>query len=163
MTREIPLTQGLVALVDDQDYELVTAAGKWRASVEGRRVYAKRDVRRPDGARTSQRLHQLITGNELTDHRNGDGLDNRRTNLRPASKGQNGANRGPNSNNKAGFKGVSWDKVNRRWRAQIQVDGKIRNLGRYGTPEGAALAYDAAAREYFGEFAALNFPTGVRP
>jgi hypothetical protein len=89
------------------------------------------------------------------DHKDGDGLNNQRSNLRLASKKQNQANRGAPTNNRSGYKGVS---ANGRggWRASIFVDGKTRRVGDYDTPLEAARAYNQAALAAFGEFAKLN-------
>lgn len=154
---EIPLTMGYVASVDAADAELVLRF-KWSASHGTRTVYAVRGIRRPDGRKTTQSMHRFLTGFAVTDHVNGDGLDNRRTNLRDASSGENNRNQQLRSNNTSGFKGVSWCKRAQKWRASIQGNGKNRHLGLYESPDLAALAYDDAARTYFGPFAALNFP-----
>lgn len=95
------------------------------------------------------------------DHVNGDGLDNRRANLRECVRTQNNANHGLGRLNASGFKGVSWDAANRRWRTSISAAGVTRNLGRYDRPEDAARAYDRAAVATFGDFARLNFPEGA--
>lgn len=154
--REIPLSCGLVALVDDPDYELVAAAAPWHAKRKGPRIYAHRNVRRADGAWTTQKMHVLITGLTHLDHRNGNGLDNQRANLRPATHGQNAANDRLRADSMSGFKGVS--RSGRRWRARIVPGGREIYLGLFDTPEAAARAYDAAALELFGEFARINYP-----
>lgn len=156
MTKEIPLTKGFVALVDDDDYERVITAGKWQASVDGRRVYARHKVR---GRQI--RLHAFLTSWPLTDHINGNGLDNRRANLREATSVQNACNRRLGSKNTSGFKGVSWKAASKKWVARIKTHGKATHLGYFSTPQEAARAYDAAARELHGEFARLNFPIEV--
>jgi hypothetical protein len=100
-----------------------------------------------------------LTGWPLTDHINGDGLDNRRTNLRQATPTQNNANCGIRGHNTSGYKGVSLrpDRGN-RWRATIRIHGLQYFLGLFDDVEDAARAYDAAALELFGDFARLNFP-----
>lgn len=120
-------------------------------------------------------MHRLILDlppyHELhidVDHRNGNGLDNRRENLRITTRSENLANtdgRGGTSQ----FKGVSYDLRTHRWKAQITVDGRNRNLGRYDTEDQAALAYNLAATDAWGEYARLNvvgpsvvLPTGTR-
>jgi hypothetical protein len=158
-SREIPLSQNLVALVDDEDYDRVMAAGKWSA-IRGRSTfYARKSVARPGGARGAISLHTYLTGWPLVDHINGDGLDNRRANLRPATGAQNMHNRRLNRDNKTGFKGVSWDAQRGRWRADINLNGRRKFLGYHEAPEAAAHAYDEAARSLHGEFATVNFPT----
>lgn len=158
--RRVPLTQGYEALVDDADYETVMTVGPWYALVKPDRqtVYAQRNIQCPDGRRSGQYMHKLLTGWPQTDHRNGDGLDNRRVNLRPATGTQNNANSRPRKDNTSGLRGVRWHEQKRRWHAYIRVNGKRHHLGSYDNPETAGRAYDTAARELFGEFARLNFP-----
>ena len=142
----------MIAVVDSEDYELVTDAGKWSLDVhQGEPRYARRTI---DGRTVL--MHTFITGFGKTDHRNGQGLDNRRSNLRPATPGQNVCNQGRQRNNTSGFKGV-YSRGN-RWRAAVTVAGMELHLGYFGTPKEAALAYDHGARELHGEFAFLNFP-----
>lgn len=161
-TARIPLSRGLFAIVDIEDYERTMAAGPWHADVHRRTVYVRRNVRRPDGRRTAQRLHTFLTGWPRVDHHNGDGLDNRRTNLRQATKSQNSANADLRADNRSGFKGVRWEQRRRRWRAEIRLAGRSRWLGYFDTAEDAARAYDGAALEFFGAFACVNFD-GKRP
>jgi hypothetical protein len=153
MTREIPLTQGRVALVDDSDYEAVLAVGKWHLSTCDGRLYAQNAK-----SKSVIRLHKFLTGWPLVDHVNGDGLDNRRANLRRATASQNSANIDPPSHNTSGYKGVTLYKRTGRWRGHITVDGTQRHLGYFATAEEAARAYDAAALATWGEFARPNFP-----
>jgi hypothetical protein len=81
--------------------------------------------------------------------------DNRIENLREATNAQNGANQGKPSTNTSGYKGVHWDKCNKKWVAQIRVNRKATHLGYFTNIEDAAATYQAAARQYFGEFAHL--------
>ena len=92
------------------------------------------------------------------DHINGDRADNRIVNLREADASENNYNSGRRAHNKSGYKGVIWYRTRSTWRAEIRANGQRRNLGYFDTPEKAALAYDAAARQMHGEFAHLNFP-----
>lgn len=157
-TVEVPLTQGYVAIVDEADAGRVLSH-KWHAQLNGRTVYAVRKVTRTDGKQTALLLHSFLTGYERTDHRNGNGLDNRRSNLREATASENNQNARQRSDNTSGFKGVHRDKRRSKWRAQINFNGSAHRLGYFLTAEEAAHAYDAAAREFHGEYAALNFPT----
>lgn len=114
-------------------------------------------------------MHRLIAGTQPgyeTDHINGDGLDNRRSNLRSATASQNRANMGKprrprGATPSSAYKGVSWDRSRGRWQAKIQVAGQHRNLGRYDDEAQAARAYDAAAVAAWGDFAAVNFATAA--
>ena len=151
-----------VALVDDEDYDLVIPY-RWTVlehdpAAPGRRShgpYAISDMRRKTGETIW--MHQLITGWTRVDHQDGDGLNNRRPNLRPASKAQNMANSRKNPGKTSRYKGVFWVKAKSKWAAKIQVNGRSRSLGRFTDEEDAAWAYDAAAREAFGEYAKTNF------
>ena len=154
---EIPLTRGYVALVGAEDAERVRGF-KWHACVLRHTVYAVRNVRRDDGTQTKQSMHAFLVGEKGVDHVNGNGLDNRRSNLRSASLSENGQNRRKPARNTSGFKGVTWKKRERKWQAQIGIDGKLRHLGLFATAEEAGRAYDQAARDLHGPFATLNFP-----
>jgi AP2 domain len=157
VTVEIPLTRGLLALVDDEDAAAVLAAGKWHAKVCRWTTYARRTVRRSDGRRTALALHTFLTGWALVDHANGDGLDCRRANLRPATTAQNSLNAHRRRDNTSGFRGVWWDKTSKRWRAQLKHEGRRIDLGCHDDAVSAARAYDEAARRHAGKFARLNF------
>ena len=151
---EISLTQGKVAIIDDVDWPLV-APYKWYADKKPRlreQWYAAAKIK---GKRV--RLHKFLTGWPMTDHRDGDGLNNRRSNLRPCDTQQNQFNCGKCAGSTSQFKGVCVTPYG-HWRASIRKDYKLRDLGTYKTEEDAARAYDAAASELFGEFARLNFP-----
>lgn len=159
MTREVPLSRGLVALVDDEDYARVAAAGPWHVNPGRRTIYAQRNTRRADGGKTTQSMHRFIADVAAVDHVNGNGLDNRRANLRAATSAQNAANRPRRVDSKSPFKGVLINNDRGRpWRAQIHHDGRKRHLGCFDTAEEAARAYDVAALGAWGEFARLNFP-----
>lgn len=155
--RMIKLTNGGVALVDDEDYSRAVSASNWRAHRTPRdgTTYV-RSTRRIGGRLVF--LHTFLTGFEVTDHRNGDGLDCRRPNMRAATRSENARNRRRSVANQSGFKGVRWHRQGRKWNARITVDGHEKSLGMYLSAEVAARAYDGAARAAFGEFAAVNFP-----
>jgi hypothetical protein len=155
MTTEITLSQGKVALVDDEDAALVlerpwfAARGRsgrddlWYAATKilGETVF----------------MHQLLMPGLKIDHRNGDGLDNRRSNLREATRKQNQGNLGkirrPTTSR---YKGVSWHRRGKKWAAQIHANGETRYLGLFTAEEDAAEAYNRAAFAEWGEFARLN-------
>lgn len=160
--REIPLTQGKVALVDDEDYERVVVTNWCAVKSEGGIWYALSAIT-TNGRRIYPLLHRFILNapaGRKVDHKNRDGLDCRRENLRFATTSQNAMNMRRSRSSSSPFKGVSF--VNRSlskpWRAQIKINGKAIHLHLHTTAEGAARAYDAKAKELFGEFARLNFP-----
>ena len=153
---------GRVALVNDADYKLVSQY-RWfvmERKIEGQRTrgpYAGAWIRH-DGRRVLLLMHKLITGWPLTDHKNHDGLDNRRRNLRNATKAQNNQNSRSRLGSSSQYKGVHWSTRQQRWRANIAHEGRVRSLGVFMSEEDAARAYDAAALQLYGEYAVLNFP-----
>jgi len=90
------------------------------------------------------------------DHEDRNNLNNQRLNLRYATQSQNGANRGPQRNNRSGYKGVHWDTERQKWSAHIKVDQKVIQLGRFIDISDVANAYDKASIKYFGPFAHQN-------
>ena len=152
--KTIQLTQGKVAIVDDDDFEMLNAY-KWFAHKQGDRFYARRNTSIRNGAkRTAIGMHRVIMRTPVgfeTDHVNGDGLDNRRDNLRIATSSQNKMNRGSRRDNKLGVKGVSRSRG--RFRAVIQINGNYKLIGVFLTIEAASAAYQLAAQKLFGEFA----------
>jgi hypothetical protein len=159
-TIEIPLTQGHIAIVDEVDGDLI--ASSWRVLKAPKTHYGVRNAYGLDGRRTTQKLHRAIGArmgiDGEVDHRDRNGLNCRRENLRAATSSQNKANRGLQSSNTSGFIGVSWHKRASKWKAQIRIDGRVTYIGYYVDPVEAARAYDQAALDSFGEFAVLNFP-----
>jgi hypothetical protein len=151
--KKIPLTKGMTALVDDEDFYRVNKF-KWHFS----NGYAARGITRPDGMRRLQKMARLIMG-ELegmeVDHISMDTLDNRRSNLRVATHQQNNFNKGKKRNNKSGHKGVSWDSERGKWYASIRLNGKQIGLGRHSNLSDAADAYRLAAIKLHGEFVRL--------
>lgn len=153
----IPLTQGYTAIIDAADVPLVEGFS-WCADVTQNTVYAMRTDHSGAKQRTV-RLHRVIMGepNGLdVDHRDGNGLNNRRHgqtgNLRVASPGQNNCNQRITPRNTSGFKGVYWRKDRAKWQAYIMLNGKQRHLGYFRCPTAAAIAYAKASRELHGEF-----------
>lgn len=165
----IPLRGGVSAIVDHSD--AVAAAMKWNLMAHASRpdvVYAQRTFM-IDGRRTTILLHRFLMQPPVglvVDHRNGDGLDCRRHNLRICTELNNCQNKTITPNQRVGrYKGTFWEANTKRWAARIKVSAeafgfKSRSiyLGAFDDPRDAALAYDRAARRYFGEFAAPNFP-----
>jgi hypothetical protein len=150
--KQIPLTQGRFSMVDDADF-LWLMQRNWRATKRGNTWYAS--AGRLFGV---VHMHRLITNapKEMqVDHINGDGLDNRRSNLRVCTRAENQGNRKMSKNNAAGYKGVA--PYGGKYRSQIKHNGKVYHLGYFTDPVEAARAYDAAAKKYHGEFAKLNF------
>lgn len=164
MTVIIPLNKGLFATIDDIDSDLTEF--KWVSSTVGKSKipYAMRLIGKRSGVRHGIIMHRVILGrmigktltsSEHVDHINGDGLDNRRGNLRIATPAQNMMNAKRRTDNTSGYKGVSLQKNTGKWSAQVWVNGKKRRLGYFNTPELAYEAYCKAAKEYYGEFARL--------
>ena len=151
----IPLTQGKFALIDDEDFERVNQV-KWRYC----KGAAQSQTARPE--RKVLLMHRFVMhapdGIEV-DHVNGNALDNRKSNLRIATHRQNMANQKTRTNNRSGYKGVSFHRKNKKWVSQISTGSEHFYLGVFDTPLEAAIAYDKRASELFGKFARLNFRT----
>ena len=149
--KKIPLTQGKYAIVDNADFSLLNQF-KWCLL----HTYAARTKYKP---KKTVLLHRVILNNPVgmeIDHINGDGLDNRRKNLRIVSHQQNLFNRRSNKNSSSVYRGVSWSKSNNKWHAFIQKNGVLFHLGHYSSEREAAMVYNKKAKELFGEFARLN-------
>lgn len=144
--KKIELTQNKFALVDDADYEYLNSF-KW--------YFNGRYVSRQENGKTVYMHRQIIeTDLPRIDHINGDGLDNRRYNLRPCTQSQNNQNRRPNAGKK--YKGVYFRKDINKWRAEIKLNGKRTNIGVFVDIKDAARAYNIAAKDMFGDFAYMN-------
>lgn len=151
----VTLTRGLEAVIDAADAHLVEGFN-WFARVGGRAVYACRAEWRDGKQQTAVRMHRVIicpTREMQVDHIDGDGLNNRRANLRQASHSQNQRNRGLGRKNTSGYKGVSWHTSSGKWWARIWAGGKRETIGSFATPEAAHAAYVEAAIKLHGEFA----------
>lgn len=156
--KEIKLTRNQVCIVDDEDFKWLSQY-KWYADfVQSDNKFRARS--RLNGTLKSAILmHRLILEakkNELIDHKNMNPLDNRRCNLRKATKAKNMQNRNKQKNNTSGFKGVSWSKNAKKWRATIRSEGIWKFLGNFNTKQEAALAYNNAANSMHGEFSNVN-------
>jgi hypothetical protein len=159
--KTIPLTRGKIALVDDSDFERV-AKLTWHA-ISGRHTFYAQHSFQKNGKNCHVVMHRFILGvtdpSIHIDHRNGCGLDNRRCNLRFATRIEQAGNMRKHDGTSSRFKGVSLKKGRKRnkWVAQLRP----KHLGIFKSEYEAALAYDRAARERYGEFANCNFPPGV--
>ncbi len=150
---QIQLTRGFTAIIDAKDVHLVDGFN-WQAMVCPRTVYACR-TDRTSGKPKSVLLHRVIMGEPDgldVDHVSGNGLDNRRLNLRLATKTQNNHNQRIRKDNTSGYKGVYLDAKSGKWRARVKIDGKQHNLGYHNTPEEAHAARCKAANELHGKF-----------
>jgi len=159
--RRIPLSLGKFAIVDPEDYERINKH-KWFVNKNKYNSYARRNVWKGRN-REVVRMHREILNAPaglLVDHINHNGLDNRKANLRLATRTQNSWNRRkpkiPNCTSR--FKGVGWHKGNKKWSTKICFNGKRKTIGYFADEIEAAKAYDKAAKKYHKEFALLNFP-----
>lgn len=158
--KEIPLTKNKIALVDDRDYARLMSIGPWYAHRGKHTWYAARHINTLDGRKVLY-MHAAILGTfcvngRCGDHADGNGLNNQRYNLRRATTAQNNANKRKQRNGRTSqFRGVS---THKRRPGMFRAVVKGRDLGFFSTEEDAARAYDRAASQEFGPFAALNFP-----
>jgi hypothetical protein len=150
----------LVCLIDTQDYALVKGY-RWSAYKDhhGKTHYVETNIRGDGSVNTSIAMHRILLPElDEIDHENGNGCDNRRSNLRAATHSQNVANRVKWKSSSSRFLGVYRRKDQKRFRAQITVRGTRINLGSFLSEDDAARGYDTKSREAFDEFARLNFP-----
>jgi hypothetical protein len=155
-------------LYDAEDEDKINKYN-WYVSKQQYCFYVRTHIPHPDGGftrggrrrQTTLEMHRLVAGTPKgmsTDHINGDGLDNRKQNLRICTTAENGRNRGKSKNNTSGFKGVSWHKNRKIWYVHIRHNKKLMHIGSFKDKEEAARAYDRKAIELHGKFAKLNFP-----
>ena len=158
--REIPIGRGYTVLIDDEDYDQISQH-KWYVYDHRKlkTVYARRMTLGAIKTKKHVSLHREIMGfpDCMVDHINGNGLDNRRCNLRLCNPGENSRNRGMIQRETAsGFKGVWWRKADRKWEACIYYNSKKHKLGYFRDKIDAAKAYNEAALRLHGEFASIN-------
>lgn len=149
----VTLSQGYIATIDATDAHLVDGFN-WSVFVRPGAVYAMRTDRTGPCSRAVY-MHRVIMGNPSgveIDHKDCDGLNNRRTNLREATRAQNLQNQRLTRKNRSGFKGVSLDQASGKWRARINADNNDRSLGYFDTPEAAHAAYTKASAIMHGDF-----------
>lgn len=155
--KKVELTQGQYALVDDEDYPIISAT-KWYALFTPRtkKYYARRNTSLGNKKRGFSLMHQFILGVKgsiIVDHINGDTLDNRKVNLRIVNYSQNVQNSRIRKDNKSGYRGVSFYKKNKKWGAKIGYNNKYFFLGLFPTAEKASEAYKKSEKKYFRNFA----------
>lgn len=161
--KEIALTRGKVALVDDEEYEFLNQ-WKWFAREDKNNFYAIRNEHTTLQKSVYQTktiyMHRLILGIEnpkiLVDHKDHNGLNNQKSNIRTSTNQQNSCNKKKHAKASSKYKGVSWHKGICKWHSQIYADGKKKSLGYYPDEKKAADSYNIAARYYHKEFASLN-------
>jgi len=154
MSKEIVLTRGMKAIVDDEDYDAVSSM-KWHVQVDSRgKIYSATDV-----LGSTVYLHRFLMGDgcDKVDHINGNTLDNRRCNLRNTSTSENAMNnKKTNAPRSSKYKGVTHTKDG-KWKAHIGKDDEDIHIGYFDSEEEAAKAYDAKAKTLFGDKARINF------
>lgn len=151
----VPLTKGYEAVVDASDVDLLKNYN-WQALVgPSGIVYAKRSIRMPGKGVVTVFMHREIVSakaGEEVDHRDHDGLNNRKGNLRRCTTSENQRNTTKNKRNTSGYKGVTWDKSKNKWKASMQLNGKGKHIGHFKTPEEASTAYREVCMKLHGEF-----------
>jgi len=154
-TLEIPLTRGKVARVSQADFQAVSLFS-WYAFKNGATWYAARRTKLPSGKQPITFMHRFILdppSNLLVDHKDGDGLNNTRENLRAATRIENLWNAKTREDNQSGIRGVCWHQASGKWMARIEVHKKVLYLGLFGSIEEATEVRRGAEKKHYGEFA----------
>ena len=160
--KEIELTKGQVAYVDDEDFEWLNQ-WKWFTRVRGHLLYVSRYIKQPSGKRERIHMHREImhpSVGVIIDHIDGNGLNNQKSNLRLCNKAQNKMNSIAHRGSSSKYKGVAL-RENGKWRSIIRINKKLLHLGTFVSEVEAAEAYNRMATELFGDFARLNQLTGA--
>lgn len=158
----VPLTRGYEALIDVEDINLV-ADYNWRAIIRGHTVYARRNEPKTKKAIYLHRAIIFAPKGFQVDHKDRNGLNNRKRNLRIVTQSENQMNREGFKNNKSGFKGVFWCASQSKWRSRIQIYGEKIHLGYFDCPRKAHEAYKAASIKYHGQFCSFDpIPPGAQ-
>lgn len=162
----IPITCGKFVFVDDADFDYLSKFS-WQCKKNGKNFYAQRSTWIPREKRVKvEKMHRVILGvgkidSRHIDHINGDGLDNRRCNLRFVTHQENHFNSRKRDGCISVFKGVRWNKQKNKWYSEIWLNGKRDYLGCFVNEIDAAMAYDDAAKNRFGAFARTNEMMGI--
>ena len=157
--KEITLTKGKIAHVDEEDYKFLNQY-KWYTNKTKKSTdnwYASRHII-INGKRTTIPMHNFLLGMKNIDHIDGNGLNNQRSNLREATHRQNSGNRRKLIIKSSKYKGVAWDKEKKLFKSYTMNNGKLKFLGYFKSEIEAATRYDCEASKNFGNFARLNFP-----
>ena len=155
--KEIQLNRGMVALVDDEDFERVNQF-KWYAKKSKRTYYAVHTIHKHGKIKMHRFILNVNNADIQVDHVDRNGVNNQKENMRLCTNRQNTYNKSPKPNCSSKFKGVSILKNKKSYRARINKGEKLIHLGCFEVEEDAARMYDKIAKELFGEFAYLNFP-----
>lgn len=155
----IPLTQGKKAMVDDEDFERLSAFKwyAWKVPNTVNKFYARRNGKHKNGKQFTILLHHAVMRSlQMFDHHDRNGLNNQKHNLRASTEMQNKHNASKRRDNSSGFKGVHWHKASKKWCVGIGLDGKRIELGFFTNKRKAAEAYRQASLKYHGEFSIFN-------
>lgn len=157
-TAKIHLNRRKVCVIDAEDLPIVLGR-KWSARKMLQNWYCAHNFKRPDGSWSTIYLHRAISKTPLgmgTDHKDGNGLNNTKKNLRHCNQSQNNCNSRKRKNTSSRYKGVTWDKSRKSWTAYIAINGKRISIGRFHNELLAGKAYNKAAKKYHGDFASPN-------
>lgn len=167
--KEIPLTQGKFAIVDEDDYEWLSQY-KWYAykDKKSKTYYARRNIWTGKKKQTAIQMHRMVMGcspkdGKTVDHINFDGLDNRKVNLQAVPRQINIHRRLRQKNNHTGYIGIQWKKKKKWWEAWVTLDKKKTYCGHSKDPREAAGKRDKVVAEYYEKNAILNFPLEAKP